>query len=271
MLPEIFIDLEKLLPADVLEPFVRVGLLLDSLGHTDHEMDIADIIYTPDFTINDIARGVRNVLIENLDTVLVEYGVLLVEDPIPPMSFMYRLLNTIYTCDIGDAEDILDLVADLDPDPVMILSAISEQLDGPTAIDIATYVDEIDEALIERLLSRPTVVMDGEISSVEVLDRYVDFIKDKKSGVVYDFIKRRSTLPLTFIYTLRALKQDILALDDLDKIAHELVSMAIASNMPKETMKDTLDKAIEDNFIAELLMTLTPKVNKLIEEYINGK
>lgn len=269
MIPEIFIDISGFTPPDILEPLIKMELLLNTVQYTDHELEIKQAGLYPDMTGNDIIASIRDTYIEHYIIVLSQYGILLNTEELPTLDFLYKLLFTVNQCMVGDAADAIERVGNNTEDNIATFALISAIVGGPTPASIYVNIESIDNKFMESIF-KPLVEEEADENAKETLNKYLEFIGDLRTGITYDFIKRRNALPLTFEHCIKALRSDLIELDDPVLIAYELVSLAVASNLNTLEMKEVIHTAIENLFPVELAIKIHPKVDNRIEEYTRG-
>jgi hypothetical protein len=270
MVPQTLIDISSFTPATELSLYVDIEKTLFKLNYTDHLVGLDNSVGGESLTSNDIIANIRSVYTETLEDVLEQHGILLNEEETVPLRFMLALVDAILVLADGDIADIVASIDLEEADDLTILGTLITEVSELDLGDIYKYLSEVDSGLIKKIAA--SVVIEEDSSNSDYYkQRYLAYVGERRHGVVKDFISKRGTLPLDFIFSVTALKDKLSEITDIEELAFEYISLFNASDLNTEDFVSVGLKAIEDSTEVSLFIPLSNRITTYVRELTNGQ
>jgi hypothetical protein len=264
MLPEIFKDISGFVPPDILKTYINAETFLSAMEIDDHLLELKEVGLEEYLTGTDIIRRMESIYLDSYIALLQSYGIKLTQDETPKLSLLLGIATSITLYINGDCVDYIENYTPATDDPLEEFIDLVEAIEGPSRIDLYQHIESVDYRLIERMTDMP-ITEDIPEDNRWCLQRYKKYKAIPDGGPTETFIRSRGTLPLVFKDSLKALRSEILAMDDVKEAASQIASLALASDYEDGMLVTDALRDITVNIPSDIALLISGRVKNILE------
>lgn len=272
ILPQILKDASSFIPLTSLHIFIEIETLFDRISYEAHLPSLETAAYGEALTASDILANLNGVYLENLVSLLGDHGIQINLESNPPIKALSLMLSALVMLSSGEVSDLTVSMEDESNDSVYNLSLLLSEITQLPATELYELIDTVDNNLIKKINQTLTPdAVEVFVDSQPYVERYLKYIGDSTTGVVYAFVKKRNHLPLDFIYAVKALGKELSEIDDMTVILNELKALYMASDIAYDSaLTDGMD-AIANTLSPTTSGSVIKELTKFIMDKANGQ
>ena len=267
MIPDILYDISNIVDPSIIEIYVNIETMFDQIQYREHEEEINSVRDFEDATTTDILDGLNTTYNKHLVNILEEYGVLLNTEVFIALRTMQQMVMAMNAVSIPDNADIVKAISKSDEDMVEKLALIVSQLSDLTVHNVLMCVLSVDGIQVKNLLQAVEPLDEYDPTpALNAVSRYKRYNNNNSDSLIYEFIKRRGTLPLILEQSIAILRNDLLSLTDPDKIVYEYLSLLYASSVPSEDLRVVGMDVAQELFPIETYVKISAQLESHLSE-----
>jgi hypothetical protein len=258
-------------PAD-LAAIVSANELFEQSGYHNHELPIIETTAIREMENDDKAATIYQIFYDHVDACIMEFGIVLNRDSDEKISLtaMVELLTALLSLDDPSLRDFIAENLDRESDdPAYIIADLLTEFMEKDLMSIYVLFSSVDVALIDKLqelVGDPDLHADLVAQHAAIRERYLNFIKDDKVGIVYEHATRLVTLPASIESTMIHLAEKLDSVFDPVVLAREVYGLTILAGFKDDELLDRAVRALNDHLPdkADLVMMHLKKLHGVI-------
>jgi len=235
-------SLHDIMPAEMVTLYKRIDTIFSLLNYNKQNDDVDSVFMDGNISPNTMARTINTIYREHIDSVLTAQGVFVInlyQIPFGELTELVSAFGLLGTTKLTEAVDMHEINNEDDPFVYFaeIIASITE-LDPSTVLSLIGYLSPTLLGMLHLDIPTSNLIT---LSETRAINRIKE-LQDVSDTFMYQTLKRTNKFGMSMGSYITAYLQPILANanNDINKIAKEIVVLAVASSTETEHLKEEM-------------------------------